>query len=172
MRNDQVAETTANYKKFWKDLKSGRFVSMVRESSKGEALLNSRDVFNVMRPMVVEHDDVECLYCIFLDSKNKILSIEKMFAGTITQANVYPREIVKKMLVLKAAALIMVHNHPSGCQNPSGADDRITKMVFVALHSIGAVLHEHIVIGETEFYSYADYGIIDKIRKDARPLFE
>ena len=172
MKNDQVAETTANHKKFWKDLKSGRFASMVKESSKGEALLSSMDVFNVMRPMIVEHDDMECLYCIFLNCKNKILSIEKMFTGTISQASVYPREIIKKMLVLKAAAMIMVHNHPSGCPHPSGTDDRITKTVFIALHSIGAVLHEHIVIGEREFFSYADYGMMEKIRKDVSPLFE
>ena len=69
---------------FWEDLKSGRFLSMVREESKGQYVSNSREVYNVMKPLFAEHDDVECVYSIFLDAKNKILGIEKMFTGSIS----------------------------------------------------------------------------------------
>lgn len=97
-------------KKFWEDLKSGRFVSMVKESSKGKQLSNSQEVYNVMKPMFAENDDVEALYCIFLDAKNKIIAIEKMFSGSISSSMVYPREILKTIIKFKAISIIMVHN--------------------------------------------------------------
>ncbi len=167
---NQAAEAIP-YENFWEDLKSGRFASMVKESAKGQALMTSVDVFNVIRPMIVEHDDVECLYVLFLDTKNKILSIEKMFSGTISQASIHPREIIKRMLALKSAALIMVHNHPSGCPEPSEVDHRITKKVFTALYSIQATLHEHIVAGNQEYYSFADNGQISTIKSECCSFF-
>ena len=76
---------------FWQDLKSGRFVSMVKESAKGRRLSNSQEVYNVLKPMVADKDDVEKVYIIFLDAQNKILAIEKMFSGSITAASIYTR---------------------------------------------------------------------------------
>ena len=73
---------------FWEDLKSGRFVSMVKESSKGKSLSNSQEVYNVFKPIFEEEDDVEKVYIIFLDARNKILAIEKVFTGTITSSSI------------------------------------------------------------------------------------
>jgi len=111
---------------FWEDLKSGRFLSMVREASKGQYVFNSREVYNVMRPLFAEHDDVECVYSIFLDAKNRILGIEKMFTGSISASTVYPRELVKRIIALRATAIVLTHNHPSGCTQPSLEDKSIT----------------------------------------------
>ncbi len=148
---------------FWEDLKSGRFISMVKESSKGEALSNSSEVYNVMKPLFAENDDVESLYCIFLNSKNRILAIEKMFSGSLTSSMVYPREIVKKVLSHKAAALIIAHNHPSGCTAPSPEDISITKRMQMALSSIDVTLHEHLIIGDG-YYSMADSGLLSNLK--------
>jgi len=165
-----VAEARANYKKFWKDLKSGRFVEMVREASKGESVSNSIDIFNIMKPVFGDCPDVEVVYCIFLDAQNRILAIEKLFSGTITNAIIYPRELIKQMLSLNATALVMVHNHPSGCSQPSPEDISITQKVFVALASIDAILHDHVIVGDRP-YSLADEGFIKKFKtKYARLL--
>ena len=99
---------------FWNDLRSGRFTSMVRESSTGQKLNNSEETYNIMKPLFLEHDDVESFFVIFLNAKNNILGIEKMFSGSITSSSVYPREIVKRVLTLKSTGVVLVHNHPSG----------------------------------------------------------
>jgi DNA repair protein RadC len=90
---------------FWQDLKSGRFVSMVKESAKGRRLSNSQEVYNVLKPMLAEQDDVEKVYIIFLDAQNKILAIEKMFSGSITASSIYPREIIKRIILSKLGLL-------------------------------------------------------------------
>ena len=95
---------------FWQDLKSGRFASMVKESAKGQRLSNSREAYNVLKPMLAENDDIEKVYVIFLDAQNKILAIEKVFSGSITAASIYSREIVKRIIHLKASAFVMAHN--------------------------------------------------------------
>ncbi|MFC1814160.1 RadC family protein [Thermodesulfobacteriota bacterium] len=147
---------------FWQDLKSGRFASMVKESCKGQSVNNSREVYNIMKPMFAENDDVETIYCIFLDAKNNILAVEKMFTGTITASAVYPREIAKRIIALKACAFILTHNHPSGDINPSSEDKAITIKVGIAAESIDVSLHDHIIVGNG-FHSMADTGWLKKV---------
>ena len=65
--------------KFWEDLKSGMFASMVRETSKGQILSNSREVYHVLKPLSAGHDDVEAVYGIFLNAKNHLLAIDSFF---------------------------------------------------------------------------------------------
>jgi len=114
-----------------------------------------------MKPFFARHDDVEKIYCIFLDSKNKIIAIEEMSAGTITTAAVYPREVIKKVLEFKAVAVILSHNHPSGDTTPSPTDFTITSMLHIALSSINVVLHDHLIVGD-KFYSFAEHGWFGK----------
>jgi DNA repair protein RadC len=144
---------------------------MAKESSKTKSVSNAREVFNIMKPLFAEADDVETMYCIFLNSKNKILAIEKMFTGTITSANVYPRELVKKILSRKASAVIMVHNHPSGDTEPSVEDKHITSKMLLALYVIDTILHDHIIVGDS-YYSFADDGWIAKENKKLQNLIK
>ena len=150
-------------KSFWKDLKSGHFVSMVKEASQGQTLSNSEEVYNVMKPLFAENDDVETVYCIFLNTKNKILAIEKMFSGTISSSAIYPRELIKRILALKSTAIVMTHNHPSGFVEPSDEDKAITIRAAIALASIDVTLHDHIIIGDG-YFSMADTGWLKKVR--------
>jgi DNA repair protein RadC len=79
------------------------------------SIMNSQSAYNLMKPWFArEADDVESVFCIFLNAKNEILSIEKIFSGTISAAMIYPRELIKRILALKATAIVMAHNHPSG----------------------------------------------------------
>ncbi len=149
---------------FWEDLKSGHFASMIKESSKGNMLSNALEVCNIMKPFFARHEDVEKMYCIFLDTKNKIIAIEEMFSGSIRSSAVYPREIVKKVLGTKAAAIILIHNHPSGSTTPSSEDLMITAGIGVALSSIDVALHDHLIIGEN-YYSFAEQGWLAKAKQ-------
>uniref|UniRef100_A0A6M3IM43 Putative DNA repair protein n=1 Tax=viral metagenome TaxID=1070528 RepID=A0A6M3IM43_9ZZZZ len=158
-------------KKFWKDLESGKFALMVKESSRGQKLQSSKQVYNIMKPMFAEKDDVETMYVIFMTAKNDIISIEKMFSGSISSTMVYPREIVKKTLELKAAAIAMVHNHPSGDVTPSPEDLGITRRVALAMACIGATLHDHIIIGDG-YHSMADTDFIgSRIKLEIDTIF-
>ena len=156
---------------FWQDLKSGRFVSMVKESAKGQRLSNSQEVYNVLKPMLAEEDDVEKVYIIFLDAQNKILAIEKLFSGSITASSIYPREIVKRIIHLKAPAFVMAHNHPSMDTTPSAEDKTITIKVGIAAASIDVSFHDHIIIGDG-YHSMADTGWLKKVSGTYSSLFE
>ena len=152
--------------KFWKDLQSGRFVSMVKESSKGRSLSSSLAVYNVLKPMFAEEDDVEKVYFIFLNARNKVLAIENLFSGTITNSSIYPREVAKRLISLKASAFIMAHNHPAGDVTPSAEDKAMTAKLAIAAASINVQLHDHIIVGNG-YHSMAESGklkiIQDKI---------
>ena len=152
-----------NSSTFWEDLKSGHFISMVKESSQGQTLSNSREVYNVMKPLFAENDDVETVYCIFLNAKNRILAIEKMFSGTISSSAIYPRELIKRILALKSSAIVLTHNHPSGFVEPSPEDKAITVRMAIALASIDVDLHDHIIIGDG-FHSMADSGWLKSVK--------
>ena len=146
-------------KQFWDSLKSGEFASMVKESSKGKCLLCPEEVFNVMKPIFAQKDDTERMYCIFLNCRNRVIAIEKMFNGTITHMTVYPRELIKRIINLKATAIILVHNHPSGDPNPSREDKALTMKVAVVTTGIDVLLHDHVIVGDG-YYSMADSGDI------------
>jgi DNA repair protein RadC len=147
---------------FWKDLKSGRFARMVREETRGRTLKDPEEVFNISKPLFAKNDDVEKLYCLFLDTRNHILGIEKLFTGTLTNATVYPREIVKRVLDLKAGAVVMVHNHNSGDTEPSREDKEVTRKVAMALISIDVSLHDHIIVGKS-YFSFSEKGLMEGI---------
>ena len=158
-----MTETDISKHTFWEALKSGRFARMVNEEAKGQLLNDPREVFNIIKPMIAKNDDVEKLYCMFLDTRNHIIKIEMLFSGTLTNAVVYPREIVKRVIALKAGAVIMVHNHNSGHTDPSKEDLEITRKVMMALLSIDVPLHDHIIIGKS-YFSFSEDGIMDEIR--------
>ena len=84
---------------------------------------------------------------LFLDSKNFLIADEVLGEGTVDQAPVYPRKVLKRALALNATALILVHNHPSGDPTPSPADIAVTKRLVDAASELGVTIHDHIIIG-------------------------
>lgn len=87
-----------------------------------------------------------------------------MFTGSISASAIYPRELVKRIIALRATAIVLTHNHPSGCTQPSLEDKAITLKIGVALASIDVSLHDHIIIGDGH-YSMADTGYMRNIHK-------
>ena len=97
--------------------------------------------------------DVEEFRIIFLDTKFRLIGQEVMQRGTINQVAIHPREVIRLAMEKKAAALILVHNHPSGDVKPSRADVEITKQIDQALKSINIQLLDHIVISRYDYCS-------------------
>jgi DNA repair protein RadC len=154
---------------FWEELRSGRFAQMVKEESRGRQVSSPNEVYNIVRPLFADRDDVERMYCIFLDTKNKILAIEEMFSGSILSATIYPRELVKRIIGLRASATIITHNHPCGSTEPSHEDKMITRKIAIALGSIDVTLHDHIIIGDG-FHSMADSGFMETVKEQFNKL--
>ncbi|CAO3418952.1 RadC family protein [Azospirillum endophyticum] len=94
------------------------------------------------------HEPTEQFRLLFLDRKNTLIADEVQQRGTIDHTPVYPREVVKRALELSAAAVILVHNHPSGDPTPSRADIEMTKEIVRAANAVGLVVHDHLVIGK------------------------
>jgi len=108
----------------------------------------------------VAHNKVEEFHILFLDRKNVLIKHERQQRGTIDHTPVYPREVVKRALNLGAAALILVHNHPSGDPTPSKADIAVTQDIKKAAAALGVVLHDHVIIGRNGHTSLRDLGLI------------
>ena len=102
---------------------------------------------------------------LFLDAKNRIMHIETLSKGTLTASSIYPREVVRKGLEQNAAAMIFAHNHPSGDPKPSKEDFAITQQLLFACKLMGIVVHEHLIIGNNEYYSFSDQGHIQEMNK-------
>jgi len=102
----------------------------------------------------------EVFSCLFLDSQHAVICCEDLFWGTLDGAAVYPREVVKRALQLRAGAVIFAHNHPSGVAQPSVADRRITERLQAALALVDVRVLDHIIIGRGEHYSFADEGLL------------
>jgi DNA repair protein RadC len=102
----------------------------------------------------------EVFMVIYLNGRNQIIKMEEVFEGTLSKSAVYPREVVKRALDNEAAALVFVHNHPSGNPNPSKEDLTITNKLKEASQSIDVVVHDHLIIAGNEVYSFTDHGLI------------
>lgn len=97
---------------------------------------------------------------IFLDAKNYMIAAEELFSGTLTQASVYPREVVKRALYHNAAAIIFAHNHPSGIAEPSHADKVLTQALKKALDLIDIKVLDHFIVGKNAIMSFAEQDLI------------
>jgi DNA repair protein RadC len=102
----------------------------------------------------------EVFAVLFLDAQNRLIVLEEMFRGTLTQTSVYPREVVKRALQQQAAAVILAHNHPSGTAEPSRADEFLTQTLKSALALIDVRVLDHLVVGQSNVVSLAERGVL------------
>ena len=108
----------------------------------------------------------EIFKVVFLDAQNKVIAIQDLFQGTLTASSVYPREVVQAALRHHAAGLFLVHNHPSGEPRPSSEDRLITREIIHACRVMGVTVHEHLIIGDNTYFSFADDGYIAEINRE------
>jgi len=108
----------------------------------------------------------EVFKVLFLDRKNQLLADEDVFVGSLTGSAVYPREIMTSALEHKAAALVFVHNHPSGDPAPSPEDRRLTRDLLWAARLLLIQVLDHIIVGNNRYYSFADEGLIKRFYEE------
>ena len=102
----------------------------------------------------------EVFVCIYLDAQHRVISLEEMFRGTLTQTSVYPREVVKAALKANAAAVIFAHNHPSGIAQPSQSDELLTRNLKDALSLVEIKVLDHFIVAGTQALSFAERGLL------------
>jgi DNA repair protein RadC len=102
----------------------------------------------------------EVFTVLFLDAQNRLVAMEEMFRGTLSQTSVYPREVVKRALHHHAGAVVLAHNHPSGSIQPSRADETLTQTLKAALALVDVRVLDHIIVGQGEALSMAEQGLL------------
>ena len=121
---------------------------MAKGEIRGREVLSSwSQVLDYCR-MSMAYEAREQFRILFLDKKNAVIADEVQQTGTIDHTPVYPREVVRRALELSAAAIILVHNHPSGDPTPSRADIEMTKTIIDTAKPLGISVHDHIIIGK------------------------
>jgi DNA repair protein RadC len=130
-----------------------------------DPLNNSKELFDYLYHGIRDKRR-ECFTVLFLDAKNRVLATEILFEGTLTASSVYPREVILAALNHHAAALIFAHNHPSGDPDPSPEDISITRQLIFACRAIGITVHEHLIIGDNRYFSFADQGYIARMNRE------
>ena len=132
----------------------------LRESlSRGTALGSPQAVRDYLR-LKLQGRPHEVFAAVFLDAQNRVVSVEELFRGTLTQTSVFPREIVKRALHHNAAAIIFAHNHPSGVAEPSRADEVLTQTLKHALALVDVKVLDHFIVGADAAMSFAERGMI------------
>jgi DNA repair protein RadC len=106
---------------------------------------------------MLEHE----VFCVlFLDAQHRVIELRQMFRGTVSQTSVYPREIVKEALALNSAAVVLVHNHPSGAAEPSRADELLTLTLRTTLALVDVRVIDHLVVAGADVVSFAERGLL------------
>lgn len=130
-----------------------------------DPLNNSKELFDYLYHGIRDKSR-ECFNVLFLDAKNRVITTETLFEGTLTASSVYPREVIIAALNHQAAALIFAHNHPSGDPKPSPEDISITRQLIFSCRVMGITVHEHLIIGDNRYFSFADQGYIAKMNRE------
>ena len=142
------------------DLIKDEYVKRFRLSD-GGFIRSGEDAAKHLETYLGKKGDRECFVVVYLNGRNQIIHTEILFEGTLTTAAVYPREVVKRVVELGAAAILIAHNHPSGNPSPSSDDVTITRKVKDACLLIDVSLHDHVIlIPGGEYTSFADKGML------------
>ncbi len=112
----------------------------------------------------------EAVLAVCLNAKKAVQSCERMQSGSLSEAQIYPRNIAELALLRRAHGILLIHNHPSGDPTPSQADAEATEAVRAALRSIGVQLFDHIIVGGEHAYSFATGAVIGVSGADAEVL--
>ena len=108
----------------------------------------------------IQNRQVEVFVGLFLDAQNRVIAVEELFSGTLTQTSVFPREVVRRALHHNAAGVIFAHNHPSGAAEPSHADENLTRALKEALALIEVRVLDHFIVGRGTPLSFAERGLL------------
>jgi DNA repair protein RadC len=130
------------------------------ERLKERTVFDSPDSVKQYLQMHIGARPYEVFAVLFLDAQHRLIVLEELFRGTLTQTSVYPREVVVRALHHQAAAVVLSHNHPSGSIEPSRADEALTQTLRAALALVDVRVLDHVVVGTGQSCSMAEAGVL------------
>jgi DNA repair protein RadC len=133
---------------------------VLREDVQRDTVLNSPGKVRDYLKLRLASLEREVFIALFLDAQNRLIAADELFAGTLTQTSVYPREVVKQALRRNASAVIFAHNHPSGVAEPSRSDELLTSSLKQALGLVDVRVLDHLIVAGPATVSFAERGLI------------
>ena len=133
---------------------------MARSEVRQQPVLGSWQALLDYLTIDMAHLTVERVRVLYLDTRNRLVLDDHVGDGSIDEAAIHPREVIRKALDIGASALILVHNHPSGDPSPSRADIQITQRIAEAGRLLGIVVHDHVIIGREGHTSLRAKGLL------------
>jgi DNA repair protein RadC len=130
------------------------------EKLKERAVFDSPDAVKQYLQLHIGSCSYEVFAVVFLDVQHRMIALEEMFRGTLTQTSVYPREVVTRAIHHQAAAVVLAHNHPSGNIEPSRADESLTQTLRAALALVDVRVLDHIIVSPGQSFSMAERGLL------------
>lgn len=127
----------------------------LEEAPPGTCMREAAEVAALLGP-VLRDEPVEVFRTVLLDARHRVLAFPEVSRGTLGSSLVHPREVLRPALVVQAAALLVVHNHPSGVSEPSHQDDAVTRRLARAADVVGIPLLDHVILGEGCYHSYRE----------------
>lgn len=126
---------------------------------RGDVLSDTASVKQYLS-MQIKNSSKELFHVLFLDNQHQLICGETLFSGTLGEASVYPREVLRRVMQFNASAVILAHNHPSGHVEPSSSDLNVTETIRQALKLIDVRLLDHMIVGDADVLSFAERGLI------------
>lgn len=133
--------------------------SVQHDMQRSSALSSPQAVRDYLRLLLGDRPH-EVFAVVYLDAQHRVIKTLELFRGTLTQTSVYPREVVIEALALGAAAVIFTHNHPSGCCEPSRADEHLTQTLKTALSVVEIRVLDHFIVTRDTVLSFAERGLL------------
>jgi DNA repair protein RadC len=133
---------------------------MARAEVRSRPVLSNWQALIAYLQTAMAYEQIEQFRILFLDRRNNLIADEVQQRGTVSHTPVYPREVMKRALILNASALIVVHNHPSGDPKPSRDDIETTRELKAAANALELELHDHVVIGHGKHASFRSLGLL------------
>lgn len=135
----------------------------LNEGIKAETVINSPQALKLFLSMRLSHLRQEVFGGLFLNKAHRVIDFDIFFEGTIDESHIYPRELMKHCFKHNAAALIFVHNHPSGSPEPSESDIYMTQHLYRILKPFGIEVLDHLIIAGAEMVSLAEKGVLQAV---------
>ena len=123
------------------------------------AIRGPQDVFAFMRPFA-EQEAAESFWALPLDTQHQCVAPHTITRGLLNCSLVHPREVFRAMIAANAASVILCHNHPSGDPTPSADDRKVTSQLVAAGRLLDIPVHDHVVMGDSRFVSFAESGLL------------
>ena len=133
---------------------------MARNEVQDKPVLNSWQALLDYLTIDMAHLTVERVRVLYLDTRNRLIDDHHFGDGSIDEASIFPREVIRRAMDLGAGALILVHNHPSGSPEPSRSDIQITKRIAEAGRLLGVNVHDHVIVAREGTVSLRAKGLI------------